>query len=138
VEPLAPPHPDRFVGVGGFYGWRMPVPSRDVNSRTSRFFGGSPRSVPGRWRDASPYTWVARCRAMPFDLLVGLRDPLRISAGGFARSLRSHGHPVHLDVIPPEGDQSLISPRTGEGRRVVSVAVHPARQPTQTGSPQGC
>ena len=116
--------PDALIGVGGYYGWRLPVPEQLVTSRTVRFFGGTPKTAPLNWHDATPYTWL-RSSVGPVrtTLLVGEKDPLRSDASAFAAMLHRAGHPAALVVAPPAGDQSMISPRTEEGRTTVREIV---------------
>jgi acetyl esterase len=114
------PRPDALVGVGGYYGWRAPVPARLVGPRTVRFLGGTPATAAQAWRDATPYGWLRSTgRPVRTTLLVGEQDPLRADAAAFAAALRRAGHRVMLVVAPPAGDQSMISPRTAEGRTTV-------------------
>jgi len=112
--------PDALVGVGGYYGWTLPVPPRLVNARTVRLFGGTPTTASRAWHDATPYAWL-RSRIGPArtTLLVGATDPLRADAVAFAAAMRRAGHPTAVVVAPPAGDQSMISPRTEEGRTTV-------------------
>jgi acetyl esterase/lipase len=121
-------HPDSVVAVGGFFGWALPVDPTFVNDRTTRFFGGTPAQATENWRDASPYHWLSRCRGMPFRLLVAKTDPLRKDAQAFALALGHAGHRVRVFVLPPGGDQSLISPRSAEGLRVIAETIAAATE----------
>lgn len=133
--PALDPRPDALVGVGGYYGWRLPVPRRLVTARTVRFFGGTPETAARSWHDATPYGWLsAPAGPVRATLLVGQQDPLRADAGAFAAALRRAGHRVSLVVVPPAGDQSLISPRTEEGRVTVREIVATASPPQRRGS----
>ena len=114
--------PRALVGVAGFYGWPMPVPAQYANPRSNAFFGGNPRHAPRAWRVASPYTALTHAAACT-TLLVGRTDPLLADASRYARALRRAHHRVRLVVAPNAGDQSMISPRSQEGRTTVREAI---------------
>jgi acetyl esterase/lipase len=120
--------PDAFVGVSGFYGWTAPVDISYVTDRAVRFFDGAPAEQPQAWSDATPYSWLGRRPTMPSVLLVGTTDLLRADAERFDAALRRAGQPSRLLVLPPAGDQSLISARTEEGRVVAREAAAAARR----------
>lgn len=128
--------PTAVVGIGGFYGWTVPVADTYVTSRAIRLFGGGPEEAGERWSAATPYTSLRS--APPTLLLVGTTDPLVADARRYAEALRDAGRPVRVVAIPPDGDQTLISPRTTEGRRVVTeiaaLAHDPANQPATSHS----
>jgi acetyl esterase/lipase len=112
------PRPDAVVGIAGFYGWPLPVPAEYDTARAEEFFGGSPDSAPAAWARATPYASVAT--APPTVLLVGTTDVLAADARRYAAALRQARRTVRLVQIPPHGDQTLLSPRTAEGRTVVA------------------
>ena len=130
--------PDAFVGVNGFYGWTVPVDISYVTHRAARFFDGAPVEQPQAWSDATPYTWLGRRLTMPSVLLVGATDPLRADAERFDAALRRAGQLSRLLVLPPAGDQSLISARTEEGRVVARETAAAARRSARSsGDPHG-
>ncbi|MDN5768093.1 MAG: alpha/beta hydrolase [Humibacillus sp.] len=110
--------PVAVVGIAGFYGWPVPVPNQYVLARSERFFGGDPHRARQSWAAATPYSWLAS--APPTHLFVGTTDPLVDDARRYAAGLRAAGRSACVIEIPPGGDQTLISPRSTEGRRVVS------------------
>lgn len=110
--------PDAVVGIAGFYGWPVPVPPVYVTPRAEAFFGGSPANAAEAWARATPYSWLGT--APPAALLVGTTDPLVADARRYAAALQRAGSAVRLIELPPAGDQTLLSPRTREGRRVVA------------------
>lgn len=116
--PRASPFPDAVVGIAGFYGWPLPVPTEYDTARAEDFFGGSPQSAPTAWERATPYAVVSAAPATV--LLVGTTDPLTADARRYAVALQQARRTVRLVEIPPHGDQTLISPRTAEGRTVVA------------------
>lgn len=111
--------PDALVGVAGFYGWAWPVAPALVNARTRAFLGGSPRVATAAWRAATPYGYLGQYRVRCTTLLVGVRDALVADARRFAAALRDTRSHVRLVIAPYAGDQSMISPRTREGRTTV-------------------
>lgn len=115
--------PRAVVGLNGFYGWRPPVPPAYVTARAVRFFGGTPRERPQVWLAATPWTALREAPTGGTWVLVGRTDPLLPDARRYATALRAVGRPVHLVEMAPDGDQSLISPRSPEGRLVVSTVV---------------
>jgi acetyl esterase/lipase len=117
LAPGDPAPPLAVVGISGFYGWPLPVPDTYVTSRSSRLFGGGPEAAPENWAAATPYAWLAL--APPTLLLVGTTDPLLEDARRYAEALDHAGRESRIVAMPPAGDQSLISPRTPEGRQVV-------------------
>jgi acetyl esterase/lipase len=119
--------PDAFVGVNGFYGWTLPVDASYVTDRAVRFFGGTPVERPQAWTDATPYAWLGAQSSMTNVLLVGATSPLLPDAERFDAALRRAGQTSRLLVLQPAGDQSLISPRTEEGRVVAREAADAAR-----------
>jgi acetyl esterase/lipase len=125
IEPEGSTAPVAVVGIGGFYGWPLPVPDTFVTPRTIRLFGGEPKAIPQNWAAATPFSWLAS--APSTLLLVGATDPLRVDARRYADALHRAGRWARVVEIPPDGDQSLISPRTSEGRRVVSEIAAIAR-----------
>lgn len=126
--------PAAVVGIGGFYGWTVPVPATYATPRANRLFGGEPAAAAENWAAATPYSWLTS--APSTLLLVGTTDPLVDDAQRYAEALRRAGRPVHVVTIPPDGDQTLISPRTSEGRRVVAeIAALGRTPPTQLTSP---
>jgi acetyl esterase/lipase len=120
AEPGPSARPDALVAADGFFGWPLPVPSRYVTARAERFLGGSPARAPRPWRDATPFSWLdAPGWPDQVRLLAGTTDPLAADARRFAAALRRHHRAVRLVLLTPHGDQSLLSPRTEEGRAVV-------------------
>ncbi|MGA8047580.1 MAG: alpha/beta hydrolase fold domain-containing protein [Dermatophilaceae bacterium] len=139
---LAGPQPDAepllgVVGISGFYGWTVPVGPAYVTPRASRLFGGDPDTAPEGWAAATPYMWLAS--TPPTLLLVGTTDPLLDDARRYEAALRGAGRQVRLVALPPDGDQTLISPRTSEGRLVVAeiAALAGAAQPPHTSPENG-
>jgi acetyl esterase/lipase len=124
--PQAAPWPAAAVGMAGFYGWSLPVPDRYVTPRAVRFLGGAPEDAREAWAEATPYSWLPQPHVVSTTLLVSERDPLKDDAHRFARWLTRAGRPVRLVVLPYGGDGTLLSPRTGEGRRVVSELLRAA------------
>jgi acetyl esterase/lipase len=108
-----------LVGVAGFYGWPLPVPSTVDTPGGRAFLGGSPATAPRAWRAATPYAWLARPGPPCTTLLVARTDPLADDARRFSAALRAAGHAVQLDVLPSGGDPTLISPRSEEGKSTV-------------------
>ncbi|HSF98849.1 MAG TPA: alpha/beta hydrolase [Ornithinibacter sp.] len=125
--------PAAVAGIGGFYGWTAPVAGAYVTPRTSRFFGGGPEEAAENWAAATPYSWLAS--APSTLLLAGTTDPLVDDARRYAEALRRAGRSVRVVAIPPDGDQTLISPRTSEGRRVVAEIAALGAATTQLTSP---
>lgn len=119
-HPDASARPDAVVGIAGFYGWPLPVPARYVTPRTQAFFGGPPTAAAEAWARATPYSWLGTGTAAPTVLLVGTTDPLVADARRYTAALQRAGSAVRLIELPPAGDQTLLSPRTREGRRVVA------------------
>jgi hypothetical protein len=119
--------PDAFVAVNGFFGWSLPVDASYVTDRAIRFLGGTPEERPKAWADATPYTWLGARSTMTSVLLVGATSPLLPDAKRFDAALRRAGQNSRLLVLQPAGDQSLISPRTEEGRIVAWEAAAAAR-----------
>lgn len=135
ADPEADAEPPLAVaGIGGFYGWTVPVDAVYATPRASRLFGGDPDTAAAGWEAATPYTWLRS--APPTLLLVGTTDPLLDDARRYEAALRGAGRQVRLVTLPPDGDQTLISPRTSEGRRVVAeiAALARASQPPHTSS----
>ena len=120
--------PDAFVGVNGFYGWTVPVDSSYVTDRAVRFFGGTPEERPQAWADATPYTWLDARSTLTSVLVVGTTNPLLADAERFDAALRGADQTSQLFALEPAGDQSLISPRTEEGRIVAREAASAARE----------
>jgi acetyl esterase/lipase len=129
--PAASAVPDAVVGIAGFYGWPVPVPDAFVTPRAERFFGGPPDAVPQAWTWATPYAWLDGASTLPAVLLAGIEDPLLGDAQRYADELTRHGRPVRLVEVPAAGDQTLISPRTREGRIVVAEILAAAGSPRQ-------
>jgi acetyl esterase/lipase len=127
LAPREGPIPDAFVGIAGFYGWRLPVDPVYVNDRAVAFFGGTPASAPQAWRDATPYAWLGSRTPRCVTLVVGAADPLLAQARRYALAMRGAGHRVRFVVAEPAGDQSLLSSRTEEGRTTVHEAVAAGR-----------
>jgi acetyl esterase/lipase len=123
VYPSASSVPDALLGVAGFYGWTLPVPPVYVNDRAQAFLGGTPQEAPRAWHDATPYGWLRSEFPNCVTLVVGVTDPLVENAKSYAAALRGAGHRVRLVVAPSEGDQSMISPRTREGRTTIREAL---------------
>jgi acetyl esterase/lipase len=119
-QPDASARPDAVVGIAGFYGWPVPVPPGYVTPRAEAFLGGSPATAAQAWGRATPYSWLGTGTAPPAVLLVGTTDPLVADARRYASALQRAGGEVRLVELPPAGDQTLLSPRTREGRRVVA------------------
>jgi len=119
-HPDASARPDAVVGIAGFYGWPVPVPPRYVTPRSEAFFGGSPATAAEAWARGTPYSWLRTGTAAPAVLLVGTTDPLVADARRFAAAVERAGGAVRLLELPPAGDQTLLSPRTREGRTVVA------------------
>lgn len=132
-HPAASAKPDAVVGIAGFYGWPVPVPSRYATARAQRFFGGSPLTAPRAWARATPYSWLWPAQGPETVLLVGVTDPLVDDARRYAAALRQFGHSVRLLEIPEAGDQLLISPRTTEGRTVVAEVLSVSGRVTGAG-----
>ncbi|WP_448609192.1 alpha/beta hydrolase [Geodermatophilus sp. URMC 60] len=126
--------PDAVVGIAGFYGWPVPVPDAYVTPRAERFFGGPPDALPQSWTWATPYAWLDGVPTLPAVLLAGIEDPLVDDARRYADELTRHGRPVRLVEVPAAGDQTLISPRTREGRIVVAEVLA-AAGPPRLGNP---
>jgi acetyl esterase/lipase len=124
--------PDTFVGVNGFYGWTAPIDISYITDRAVGFFDGAPAEQPQAWSDATPYSWLGRRLTMPSVLLVGATDPLRADAERFDAALRAAGQPSRLLILPPAGDQSLISARTEEGRVVARETAAAARRSAES------
>jgi acetyl esterase/lipase len=112
--------PDAIVGIAGFYGWPLPVPTWYVTARAEAYLGGTPASAPWAWARATPYGWSVNGDAPPAVLLVGTTDPLVEDARRYAAVQRASGRSVLLRELAPAGDQTLLSPRTREGRTVVA------------------
>lgn len=111
-----------LLGVAGYFGWSDAPPSpRD--SRAEAWFGGSPATAGQAWSDGNPLRWLHRAADLCVHLVVGEQDPVAQESRRFADALASAGARVRLDVQPYGGDQTLLSPRTEEGRAVVR-AVH--------------
>jgi acetyl esterase/lipase len=123
VYPSASSVPDALIGVAGFYGWTLPVPPVYVNDRAQAFLGRTPQEAPRAWHDATPYGWLRSEFPNCVTLVVGVTDPLVENAKSYAAALRGAGHRVRLVVAPSEGDQSMISPRTREGRTTIREAL---------------
>lgn len=119
----ASPVPDAVLGVAGFYGWQLPVDPRYVSDRAVAFVGGTPQDAPGAWRSATPYGLLDGPSATCFVLVVGTTDPLLAGAQALTAALRRTGHRADLVVAPYAGDQTMISPRTQEGRTTVAAAL---------------
>jgi acetyl esterase/lipase len=111
--------PGAFVAVGGFFGWTLPVPARYVTPRAVRFLGGTPEDAGAAWRAAMPYRWLGTGGSVDVRLLVGSTDPLVADARRFHAALRASAWRARLVVIPPGGDQTLISPRSADGQRTI-------------------
>jgi acetyl esterase/lipase len=94
-----------------------------------RFFGGTPRERPQAWLAATPWTALRKAPTGGTWVLVGRTDPLLPDARRYAAALRAVGRPVHLVEMAPDGDQSLISPRSPEGRLVVTTVVAAGGRP---------
>lgn len=111
--------PDAVVGLSGFYGWPLPVEGAYVNPRSEAFLGGPPERAARNWREATAHGWLAASAPRCAGLLVGSDHVLAEQARRYAAALRSAGHRAHLVLVPPAGDQSLLSSRTAEGRAAV-------------------
>jgi acetyl esterase/lipase len=120
--------PDLLVGVAGFYGWPLPVPSEYVTERAVRFMGGTPQEADQAWRDATPYAWVQSGPRIPTLLLVSMADPLRYDALAFAGVLLDAGNLVRTVSVEPHGDTSMLSSRTFEGRTTVAETLRALRE----------
>lgn len=120
---------DALVVVAGFPGWPAgdPVPPEQVNGRTVAFFGGRPDEAPDAWAGGNPFTHLHRNPAIPVRLVVGREDPLLGANGCFLAAARAAGHPVRLVVAPGAGPQTVIAPRTPEGRITVAEVLATAR-----------
>jgi acetyl esterase/lipase len=134
--------PDALVGVAGFYGWPLPVPTEYAGPRAVRFLGGTPASAPKAWTQATPYGWLGSPMPRCVTLLVGRTDPLAADARRYSDALSRWHHQVRLVVVTPAGDQGMLSPRTEEGlttvHETVSTATHcrrgsSSRQPIRDG-----
>jgi acetyl esterase/lipase len=123
IESAGPARPDAVVGVAGFYGWTASSAPRYASLRAQRFLGGSPVSAPAAWRDATPYSRLTASATVTFRLIVGAQDPARTDAASFGAALADAGHPVHVITVPPGGDDSMISPRTSEGRATIATTL---------------
>lgn len=116
--------PEVMVDVGGYYGRRLPVPGAAVTARAVWFLGGTPATAPAAWRNATPYGRLpTRHPPLRAVLLVGRTGPLLADARAFAAALREAGDRPSLSVASPAGDQSMISPRTAEGRMTVRATL---------------
>jgi acetyl esterase/lipase len=129
VQPEGSARPDAVVGIAGFYGWSLPVPARYVTPRAEAFFGGPPSSAAEAWARATPYGWPVDEDEPPALLLVGVTDPLIHDARRYASAQRAAGRPVRLLEFTEAGDQSLLSPRTREGRTVVAEVLAAGGRP---------
>jgi acetyl esterase/lipase len=128
TEPGPPGRPDAVVGLAGYYGWTLPVPDQVVTERTVRFMGGTPDDRPSQWERATPHYWIDRSNSIPISLIVSADDELRADAEAFHRRLDRAGWPVRLDVVPVDGEPTLISPRSSEGLRAVDAINWAIRQ----------
>jgi acetyl esterase/lipase len=115
--------PDAVVGVAGFYGWTLPPSEVYVNDRARAFLGGTPQTAARAWHDATAYGWLASPQPRCITLVVGATDALVADAERYAAALRGSGHVPRLVIAPAQGDQTMISSRTGEGRITVREAV---------------
>jgi acetyl esterase/lipase len=125
---------DELVAVAGFLGWPAGggVPAEQVNERTMRFFGGGPEEAPAAWAGGNPYTYLdAGGGGVPAGvqvrLVAGSEDPLLGANACFAAAARAAGLPARLVVPPGAGPQTVIAPRTPEGRTVVAEVMAAAR-----------
>lgn len=122
---------DAFVGVGGFLGWRVggdgAVDPMVVNPRTAAFFGGSPDDRPKAWAAGNPYVHLGERPDIDIHLVVGSQDELVDDNRRFAETASRAGHHVRLVVTPEGGTQTIVAPRTLEGRSAVQVAIGAAR-----------
>jgi hypothetical protein len=114
--------PDAVVGVAGFYGWTLPPSESYVNVRARAFLGRTPRTAARAWHDATAYGWLASPQPRCITLVVGATDALVADAERYASALRGSGHAPRLVIVPAQGDQTMISPRTGEGSTTVREA----------------
>jgi acetyl esterase/lipase len=115
--------PDLLVGVAGFYGWTLPVPSAYATERVIRFLGGPPSDAVDAWHDATPHAWIGQAPSLPALLLVGVGHPLHQDASGFATAWRTAGDSMRVVSVEYAGDASMISPRTLEGRTTVDETI---------------
>lgn len=120
TEPGPSGVPRAVVGVAGFYGWTLPVPASYDTARAEAWLGGAPSEAPDAWRSATPYAALDRAGPTCWVLLVGATDPLAADAQRFAAALQAHGHRVLTVLARPAGDQTMLSPRTQEGRTTVT------------------
>jgi len=123
VEQRGSAHVDALVGLAGYYGWTLPVPTDVVTARAVRFIGGTPDAVPAAWASATPYSWLDCASPIPATLLTGSEDPLREQTERFHAALVRAGWPARLVLVPYDGEPSLLSPRTAEGRRAADETV---------------
>jgi acetyl esterase/lipase len=122
-EPTGSVRPDALIGIGGFYGWSLPVGPDYVTARAVHYLGGDPHDVAETWRAATPYPWLREARPMRATLLVGAKDALRHDAERFANALRAASWSVRLVVLPNADAWSLLSPRSAAGRAAAAEIV---------------
>lgn len=138
----ARPRPaDALVAVGGFVGWPAAggVPEEQVNERTVEFFGAHPEAAPAAWQAGNPWAHLGRRSQVAIRLVAGRVDPVLAGNRCFAAAARAAGHGVRLVVAPDAGGQTVIAPRTPEGRLTVAEIVAAARAyPPSGGEPGTC
>jgi len=88
----------------------------------SAFLGGARREGSHAWHDATRYGWLSSALARCITLVVVITDPLAEDARRYA-ALHGADRVVRLVAAPSDGDQSIISPRTGEAQTTVREAL---------------
>jgi acetyl esterase/lipase len=115
---------DRFIGLGGYYGWPDELPPPEVvNERTTAFFGSDPETDPRPWRNGNPYRHLKGALELPLVLIVGDQDPLRDHAESFAGALTAADHRVRVVIVPGCGHADLVMPRFPAGRQTIHAVL---------------
>jgi acetyl esterase/lipase len=122
--------PDAFVAVGGFLGWPVAgdgtVDPRYVNEGTVRWFGGTPEAAPEAWTAGNPYASLGRNQQVAIRLVVGRDDPLLADNLRFLEAARAAGLDASLSIAEGAGDQTVVAPRTREGKLTVQTILEVA------------
>jgi hypothetical protein len=123
ASPVGGRGPDRFVGIGGHYGWRGALPPPElVTPLTTAWFGATPDQDPLAWQEGNPQWWlaeVARGEMPPMDLIASVGDS---ATGDFAAALASRRVSAAVHTVHPirdEGNLALSQPRSDTGDRVL-------------------
>jgi acetyl esterase/lipase len=123
--------PDAFVAVGGFLGWPVAgdgrVDPRYVNEGTVRWFGGRPEAAPDAWAAGNPYAGLGRNPHVAIRLVVGRDDALLADNRRFLEAALGAGLDASLTVAEDAGDQTVVAPRTREGKLTVRTILEAAR-----------